>query len=129
MILHFILLGVIFITLFFIGFFIGRGNGVKWSRNRLDLKNDAYLKELYKNCDSTAAIGLLIYFIVFLFLAFAGTYSDVRKKYIEEYDNGKYVWVQPKHFFHQDDSTTYVYKGKPYLKEQKQIKDNWDVNF
>lgn len=117
---HFVMLSFVLIAIFFVGFSAGRGSGVKWARNLLDKDASDYLKHMREGEGS--GLALLIYLAVCLAVMFVPSYIELRESYVKNYDDGKYIWVQPTKTVVQNDSTVYINKGNPYLKSAKELK-------
>lgn len=110
----FVLFGfvIIFISLTF--FVIGRASGLATAKKILPECNERKIVEGRRESTITLLFAAA-WAALFLGLIWAMSFTDLRQAYIENYENGKYVWVQKNSVYTTKDNVTFRQKNESYL--------------
>ena len=110
----FVLFGLVIAFLSLTFLLLGRVSGLKTAKGILpDCKERNRVDERREMCITPLIV--LVWTTAFLASIFASTFVDLRQAYIENYENGKYVWVQKNSVYTTKDNVTFHQKNESYL--------------
>ena len=110
----FVLFGVVIALISLTFFAIGRASGLTTAKKILPECSERKIVEDRRDSVITPLL-VLAWVALFLGSIWATTFTDLRQAYIENYENGKYVWVQKNSVYTTKDNATFHQKNESYL--------------
>lgn len=110
----FVLFGVVIALISLTFFAIGRFSGLTTAKKILPKCDERKIVEDRRDSIMNYLFALA-WATLFLGAIWAGTFTDLRQAYIENYENGKYVWVHKNSVYTTKDNATFHQKNGSYL--------------